>query len=388
MTVSWWRRAPSPSRLDVPVAVVGAGVAGLSAALHLQDMGFGGVLLEKHGVGSGASTRNAGFLMRGAADNYALACRQHGRPLAATLWRWTEENLAMLRARGVERLASYAPRPSCLLAPEPAEVAELRESLDLLRRDGFEAGWVEAGAGNDRVLGPGGAGLGGLINPHDAVVNPHELLAFLRARLTWSILEMHEVAEVRAEGGGVELRTPGLLVRCGRAMLCLNAYAALLIPGFERLVEPNRGQMLALHATESELPLQFAYYANRGSEYFRRADADTVVVGGKRTTQRDAERSWDDRTTGEIQVALEDFAAGLFGVRFPVKARWAGTMGFTPDHLPLIGPVPGAGEGVWFCGGFTGHGMSLAHRATLCAARMMVGAAGETNPFPLTRLIG
>lgn len=385
MTVSWWRRARSPSRIDVPVAVVGAGVAGISAALHLQDMGLPGVLLERHGVGSGASTRNAGFLMRGAADNYALAARQYGRPLASTLWRWTEDNLALLRARGIAALPSYAPRPSCLLALETTELAELQQSLSMLRADGFEAGWVEPGAGSDRVLGPGRPGLGGLLNPHDAVVNPHELLSLLRSQLRWPVLEMHEVAEVRAEAVSVELRTAEATVRCERAMLCLNAYAPLLLPEFDRLVEPNRGQMLALHAGEAELPLAFAYYANRGSEYFRRADADTVVVGGCRTMHAEAERTWDDRSTSRVQGELERFAARLFGATFPVKARWAGTMGFTPDHLPLIGPAPLLGERVWFCGGFTGHGMSLAHRATLCAARLMMGAAAEPSPFPIDR---
>ncbi|MFM9957343.1 MAG: NAD(P)/FAD-dependent oxidoreductase [Phycisphaerales bacterium] len=385
MTVSWWRRSRSPARVEVPVAVVGAGVAGLSAALHLQEMGLDGVLLERHGVGSGASTRNAGFLMRGAADNYALACRQYGRDVASTLWRWTEENLTLLRAGGLTGLASYAPRASCLMALDEGELGELRESLALLREDGFDAGWIERGAGDDVVMGPGGAGLGGLINPHDGVVNPHELLGLLRSQLRWPVLEMTEVAEVAGVAAGVELRTAEVVVRCSRAMLCLNAYAALLLPEMEGVVEPNRGQMLALHASERELALRHAYYANRGNEYFRRADADTVVVGGCRAMHAAHEKTWDDRWTSLVQGSLESFAESMFGARLPVKARWAGTMGFTRDHLPLIGAVEGFEKSVWFCGGFTGHGMSLAHRATLCAARLMMGVSGEGNPFAIAR---
>ena len=43
------------------------------------------------------------------------------------------------------------------------------------------------------------------------------------------------------------------------------------------------------------------------------------------------------------------------GVEEPVTHRWAGTMGFTDDELPLVGAVPGM-PGVYVCGGYTGHG--------------------------------
>ncbi len=393
MTLSHWRRTSRLGTIDVDTAVVGAGVAGLSAALHLQDMGVTGVLLERQGVGSGASTRNAGFLMRGAADNYALAVGQYGRPVARALWRFTEENLELLRARGIDSIPTFAPRPSALLALEPSEHDELRRSLDLLKEDGFEAGWVgpKDVADHDGAWRTGRP-LGALLNPGDAVVNPHHLLSHLRAQINWPVHELQEVAEVRlaaasaARGEHIELRTPDAVVRADRALLCLNAYAGLLMPRFAGLIEPNRGQMLALHAPESELHLRSAYYANRGSEYFRRADAETVVVGGCRTYHADAERTYDDRTTPAVQDDLEKFAESLFGRRFPVKARWSGTMGFTKDHLPLIGPIPGYAERLHFCGGFTGHGMSVAHKATLVAVRVMTGSAGAgENPFPLHR---
>jgi gamma-glutamylputrescine oxidase len=402
MTVPHWRRSPTPTTLTTPVAVVGAGIAGLSAALHLQDLGLDGILLEKHAVGSGASTRNAGFLMRGAADNYFLARIQYGQPIAQALWQWTQDNLTLLRLRGIESLPSYAARPSALLALEPAERHELEQSLTLLKQDGFDARWIgpDDAAHHDAVWTTRAAAkpLGALINPNDAVINPHDLLAHLRKQLRWPIHELTEVAEVRlvessaspTKSGGehIELLTPDALIRADRALLCLNAYAQLLLPNFASLIEPNRGQMLALHATESQLPLRYAYYANRGSEYFRRADASTVVVGGCRTYHAANERTYDDRHTDEVQQDLERFAESRFGKRFPVKARWSGTMGFTPDHLPLIGPIPNHNNRLHFCGGFTGHGMSLAHKATQLAAQLLTEQADPAaNPFPLSRFL-
>lgn len=383
MTVSHWRRTERLGLLETEAAVVGGGISGVSAALHLQDAGVPCVLIERHELGSGASGRNAGFLMRGAADNYFLASRQHGRETARLLWRWTEENIAMLRARGIERVPSFARRPSALLAIEPTELDELRRSAEMLREDGFEAGWIDR---HDDAAWRTGKALGALLNPCDACVNPVDALRHLAASLTCRVLEHQEFAELRRGGAHIELRLTDCIVRCRKVIFCLNAYAALVWPEFRALIEPNRGQMLALSAPESVLPLSYCYYANRGSEYFRRADGNTVVLGGRRTADTQAERTWDDRTTGLIQRELERFGEHLFGFLPPVVARWSGVMGFTPDHLPLIGPLPDHAGAVWFCGGYTGHGASLAHRCTKAAVDAML--QGTMAPFPLTRVQG
>ena len=109
----------------------------MSAAMALSRRGLRTAVVERGAVGSGASTRNAGFLMRGAAENYEAAIGLYGRELARLVWRWTEENLAGLRAEGIGALPSYRAVPSCLLALEEEELAELTRSQDLMREDGF-----------------------------------------------------------------------------------------------------------------------------------------------------------------------------------------------------------------------------------------------------------
>src|SRR4051812_27939179 len=140
---SYWQLSPSPTTTVSDAIVVGAGIAGVSAALVLQRRGLDVVVLDRQTVASGASSRAAGFLMRGAAENYALAVDHYGRELARTLWRWTEENLEGLRGEGVESLPSYRRIPSCLVATGPEELAELKRSVTLLREDGFAVEWIE-----------------------------------------------------------------------------------------------------------------------------------------------------------------------------------------------------------------------------------------------------
>lgn len=385
MTVPLWTRearapggAPSQGRrLDVDLCVIGAGICGIAAALEAERRGLRVVVLERHALASGASSRNAGFLMRGAADHYADAVRRYGRDRAAMVWRWTEQNLALLRAEGIDSLAGYRAVPSCLAALNPSQHAELRESYDLMVADGFACDWQTRGT--DSAWNSGRI-LSALINPHDASVNPVEMMRLLRSRLQADVHEQQEVHAIEDQGRRVCVRTADMLVCAANAMVCTNAYAGLLSQRLAGLVLPRRGQMLALRG--AGLRLDASYYVNHGSEYLRQTPDGTIVVGGCRTYFADRERGYEDRTTEAVQSAIEAFARAMLGGPWEVVARWAGTMGFSPDGLPLVGAL-GEGGRAWFCGGFTGHGMSMAFRT----AKMAVGAmlTGEENPFPLDR---
>jgi glycine/D-amino acid oxidase-like deaminating enzyme len=401
MTVSHWRRTTRLGHPQCDALVVGAGICGLSTALHLRRRGLSVIVVDRHGAGSGASTRNAGFLMRGCADNYALAVRQYGRARAAALWKLTEDNLAGLRREGIDALPGVRRVPSVLLALREDELAELRESATLLREDGFDAGWL--GTGTDSAWRSGVA-LGGLVNPHDASCNSREIIDRLRERLTRDlgvpVHEHQEVCAIHAEGGSLVTRTTDAFIESARVVLCTNAFTPLLVPQTQRLITPRRGQMLAMEPRG--LRLDASYYANRGSEYFRQAVDGTIVVGGCRTYHAEHEVGYEDRVTPRVQHDIERFASLMLGiepdeVQSRVTARWAGAMGFTPHHLPVITRLPVPGEcatamaharddaphpNLWFIGGFTGHGMSMAHRTTEVACAVMLDNADNPLPEP------
>ncbi len=374
MSNSLWHTRAAPLAAEADCVIVGAGIAGISAALALESLGLSTLILDQRYPGWGASGRNAGFLMRGAADNYAAAVRDLGREHAKALWTLTEDNLARLRSLGIDHLPNYRPQPSCLVAFEKKEAAEIEESVALLTDDGFTVETLTGQAHSRDALWTHAPPLLGLVNPDDAVCDPVELLSWLCSMLKQMPLAETTVLQIDQLDDGFSVHTTRGDIRCGHVLLCTNAYTRTLIHSLTPAIDPNRGQMLALDASEfpADQRLQFAYYANHGSEYFRQLDDKTIIVGGWRKHFAPDERTDDNRPSRPVQQGLEDFAERVLGRRLPVVHRWAGTMAFTPDALPLAGPlVAGDPHSPWICAGFTGHGMSMAHELATRTAMAM-----------------
>ena len=103
-TTSYWLAQPLPSvpagrgSGPVDVVVVGAGVTGCSCALALARAGLRVRVLDARGVAAGASGRNGGFALRGAAARYDVARETYGADEARELWRRTEKAVDRVEA--------------------------------------------------------------------------------------------------------------------------------------------------------------------------------------------------------------------------------------------------------------------------------------------------
>lgn len=114
-------------------------------------------------------------------------------------------------------------------------------------------------------------------------------------------------------------------------------------------------------------------YAHHGYIYFRQLRDGRLLLGGWRHEFAEREAGYADETTEEVQGSLERFLLKYFPETegLPVEARWAGTMGFSVDGLPLVGALP-EDERVGYAVGYTGHGFGLALEVTRRAVRLML----------------
>ena len=368
MTTSLWQDEPgqrwpplaSDTRADV--AIVGAGIAGLSLALALARDGASVVVVEGRQVGAGTSGRNAGFVLAGVAENFVVACRRYGVERATRLWRCTLTNRVLLRAliqrHGIECDARWD--GSLQVAGSDDEWAEIQESTRLLAPHGVRSSLAEA----DRAA----------LYLDDGELHPVRLVRGLARAAAGLGVRVHE--ETRATGVTRDAFVTGAgTVRAGAVVVCAGAWTEEIVPS-SRVVQ-IRGQMLAT-APLGRRVFERPVYADRGYRYWRQTADGRVVAGGWRNLAFEEEMGDDDRTTPTIQDALEAFLRER-GIEAPVTHRWAGTMEFSHDGLPYLGR---RSDGVWVAGGFTGHGNGFAYAAAeLMASLVRSGRHPDADLF-------
>ncbi|HEX6123081.1 MAG TPA: FAD-binding oxidoreductase [Ktedonobacterales bacterium] len=384
------RAEPLGERLEAEVAIIGAGITGVAAALWLARAGRRAVVLEARRIAAGASGRNAGFLLGGTAEPYALEIARYGHERARQVWAYSLENhrlaaelIGELREQGWD--CGYRQRGSLRLAVTEAELADIQRSVGLLRADGWA---VEPLARADLPTALRAAYLGGSFHAADGEVYPVRYvrgLARLAQQAGATLYEESPVTRLREDGAGLWVETPDGAVHAQHVVLAANAWLPELAPLVDAAwlrgsIVPTRGQVLAT-APIAESLFACPCYADEGYQYWRQLPDGRLVVGGWRNHSFATENSADETPSESVQRHLDGFVRETLGLaEVPIEHRWAGIMAFSADELPLVGRLPGS-ERCYIAGGYTGHGNAYAVAAARTISRLITGAPDPDAPL-------
>ncbi len=376
MNLSHWHATlerPALPSSDLPrraeVVVLGGGVLGAFTTYWLARAGAAPVLIERGGPAAGASGHNGGLCVAGAAEGYPDAAARLGRETARAVWSLTLGGLALLQQVTAEEAIACELRPTgnLGLALDEEQLAAFEHGVAMLHEDGFTGVEIlDLEAAGDYIgaaLGP--QVVGAKLNRNAASLHSarlvHGVLAAAArhgARLCWNT----EVTGVRSAGGVVTLETGGGQIEAGAAALALNAWSGDLLPALAGLITPVRGQVLATAPAPAMLRCGFGASLTPTGEYGQQTPDGTVIFGGYRAVAPGRDVGVREMApSAPVQQALDEGLGRLFPALadLPAERRWAGLMGFTPDYLPVAGAAPDL-PGVWFAGGFSGHGMPFA----------------------------
>jgi gamma-glutamylputrescine oxidase len=348
------------------VAVIGGGVTGCSCALTLAEAGVRVRLHEAREIAGGASGRNGGFALRGAAMPYDEARRTLGDDDARLVMCLTERALERMEELGDDAFRRVG---SLRLAWDDAELASLRAEHDALRADDFAVEWVDAlEPPLDRLS------RGAILHPRDGAIHPARWVRRLARHAAEAGVDIREREAVAVEQ-----------LDADQVVVAADGFTASLLPELAPSVVAIRGQVLATAPLERQLYPR-PHYARGGFDYWQQLPDGRFVLGG----QRDASLTTEDtdvmEPTDAIQSRLDELAAQLLGEPPTVTHRWAGIWGATPDLLPLAGRVPGR-EHVWVAGGYSGHGNALGLACGDLVARALLGESSrELELFEPARL--
>ncbi len=351
------------------IVVIGGGLMGLSAAFHLRraDPQVQVTVLERARIGDAASSASAAgvrVMGRDPAER-AMALESLGR--------WPELD------RELDAETGYRRGGGLRIALDDTGWAEARATVGEQRADGVPVELVDAAAAHRLAPGLSPDCRGGVHCPIDGQA---EAVATVRA---WATAARRLGARIE-EGVGADalvverarvvavLRSDGARLPCDVALVAGGAWSAPLLAKIG-VRFPFRGRGLQMLLTDSAPATLTPVVGCFGRPLsLKQLDDGAYLIGGgwpARVPDESVNR-WeilDDSVRGSLEVARAVYPP--LAVR-TVARSWAGIEAFTPDDLPVLGPVLGV-DGLLVAAGFSGHGFALVPTVGDVLARLARG---------------
>ena len=317
--------------------------------------------IDAAGVAHGAAGRNGGFLLAGLTAFYHDAVREIGRERARAIYLLTMREIERMRAETPDVVRSVG---SLRIADSPAEELDCDAQLDAMHEDHLPV---------SRYAGREGRGL---LVPTDGVFQPLARCRSLAGRALAAGARLFERSPALSIAGD-EVVTPHGRVRCGSVVVAVDSLNAVL-PELAGRVRSVRLQMLATEPT-SDVVLPHPVYTRWGHDYWQQLPDGRIALGGARDLGGESEWTADATPTEPVQRVLERRLRERVASDLRVTHRWAATVGYTADRMPIAEEVR---PGVWALGGYSGTGNvmgALLGRAV--AQRIVLGASPLLEPF-------
>lgn len=328
------------------VVIVGGGIVGCATAYYLAKRGASVILLEKNGVGSGASGRSGGGVRQSARVSAEIPLANE----AVALFPALSDDLGL----DIE----YVQRGNLRLIETVDHIRPMQVDVTRQQAQGLDVRWVGQAEVCEMVPSLRRESVfGASFCPTDGHANPLRLTtgyANAAVRAGAKILTDCEVMSVRQTDSGdavvettrgdVRARTVIIAAGAGARALCLGL-------GFDLPLANMRYESLVTEALPPMFPYMFGVAA--ADLFFRQTRHGSVHLGGGMVEQGEDERT----TTKNIQLAAEHIVRLIPGLGHVSLVRtWGGLDPSTPDGVPIIDRL---NENLIVAAGFCGHGFAI-----------------------------
>jgi gamma-glutamylputrescine oxidase len=339
---SYWERTAFIDQADV--LIIGSGLVGLSAALHLKrkEPALNITVLDRGLLPSGASTKNAGFACFGTVSEQLGYMKRSSETEMLRMVDYRFRGLKRLRANlgdGNIRYEQYGGY-ELFSTKEKEEAGAAIEAIAYLNKLLSQViGDTDIYAVADaKIAGFGFQGISRMIvNKYEGQIHTgHMMRTLLYKAYEAGVLVLNNcmVDKINHEGNQQLIYTNQGIFKTGKVIVANNAFAGQFYPGLD--VVPGRGQVLVTKPIPN-LKLNGTYHFNEGYYYFRNID-NRVLFGGGRNIDLKAEETVAFGNTEQVKAQLLKYLHEMILPNQPIEIDycWSGIMGFGENLNPII----------------------------------------------------
>jgi gamma-glutamylputrescine oxidase len=379
---------PLQGVLHADVVVVGAGYAGLSAAIELAQQGRKVVVLEADRICAGASGRNGGQAIVGIASGQGVPEAQLGRQDARRLWDMSLEAIGLIDARiaqfGIDcdRVRGYL-----YVADVRRKARHLQQEMDTARQDyGLQVDFVQGADVARHIRSP--RYCAAAFEKQSGHLHPLKYglgLADAARALGVQIFEHAPVTDLQ-RGPTLLAHTPQGQVHAPFAVLAgnctLGEFGPRVAPEIRPRIMPVGTYIVATAPLQPELcasliPTNAAVCDNNFVlDYFRFSADHRMLFGGR--------VSYTTMTPRRLEAAMRQRMAAVFPAlaSVPITFVWGGFVDISMNRAPDFGRL---GNNIYYLQGFSGHGVALTGLAGRIVAEAIQGQSDRFDVFARLR---
>jgi glycine/D-amino acid oxidase-like deaminating enzyme/nitrite reductase/ring-hydroxylating ferredoxin subunit len=348
------------------VAIVGAGITGITAAYLLSKAGKSVVLVDKGRIAMSETGHTTAHIIEATDADYEDLIKQHGLEGVRQDTAAIRSSIALIRSLvsdlGID--CGFKTVDGYLYAEEEKDREYLKRQQECLRQAGIDTEFV------DRVPLPFPT-IGGLHYRDQNIFHVRQYLlplAAAAAKLGARIFESSLITDVETS----VVRSEEGTIRAEHVLLATHVplndrgtlWAKMHVTRTYVVAAPVRpGQITDALFWDTPYPYHYTRLLETAKGLF-------LIVGGE---DRDVGKEGNDE---ERYQALEDYCRTRFGVA-SFTHRWSGQINEPADALPFIGPSS-HGRNVWMSTGYSGTGMTY---GTLAAILLSDFALGRRNRY-------
>jgi glycine/D-amino acid oxidase-like deaminating enzyme/nitrite reductase/ring-hydroxylating ferredoxin subunit len=351
------------------VAVLGGGIAGLTAALLLAGSGMDVCLVEGRRLGRGVTGNTTAKLSSLHGLSYASLGRSHGLETARAYGEANEAGIARIRDLAAEHAidCDLRRKPNFTYAVEPEGLSDIERELEVATDVGLPATFA------DKLDLP--FAVAGAVRFDDqAEFHPVKYLAGLAGAAERAGARIFEQTWAVSVNEGAPCR---VTTSTGRELVADHVVVATHFPVLDRglyfaRIHPERSYAVAgeVAAVPGAMYLSTESPAHSIRTHRLADGRDVLIVGG------------EGHKTGQSDEAaryrrLTAYAAEHFGLEDP-EYRWASQDNMPADSLPYVGRYHPRARRLWVATGFRKWGLAM---GTTAAAILTDLISGRESPW-------